>query len=171
MEKNIIKNIEEHNVWTTEKVESILKEYNNTGYLPQNNPFYKKNPERRAANLNFYLTKDEYVEMGKISHNILYFAENFAKTLTDEGQKIISLRKYQKKILLQFFYYRKNILLSSRQSGKALEKFSKITIKTEDKKCTVVPLFELWFLGKRELCLLDRVELYFLRKVYKLQYT
>jgi hypothetical protein len=57
----------------------------------------------RKGYLDYEYTKEELLEMGKIAKDILYFAETYANVQTDAGRKLIKLRKYQIKVLLQFW--------------------------------------------------------------------
>lgn len=60
--------------------------------------------------------------MKKCEHNILFFAENFFFIVNpDRGKEKIKLHKYQKRILRALRDNRFTIVLSSRQSGKALD--------------------------------------------------
>nr|DAX84246.1 MAG TPA: large terminase protein [Caudoviricetes sp.] len=109
-------------IWTSAKIEAIVKEYNLTGSLPapRNHPFYDNNIRKMKDDVLFEYTQEEILELAKCKEDIIYFAENFCKVLTDGGNRLVKLRKYQRRILLQLKKYNKNILLQSRQSGKSV---------------------------------------------------
>lgn len=106
-------------IWTTERVNECLKEYEKTGVMPKRNPFFMGDIRSRKPRLNYSYTKEELIELSKISESVIYFGENYAKVITDDGLKIVKLRKYQIRVLKQFGYYRHNVWLASRQVGKS----------------------------------------------------
>jgi hypothetical protein len=132
------------NVWSTKRVENLLKYWEETGSLPKDNPFFDKNPSWRKAGIVFEYTQKEYLEMAKIKENILYYGENYAKVPNKNGESLVKLRPYQIKVLLQFKKFHYNVYLASRQIGKSLSIFSLINIKDDkDEKIYVMPFFEL----------------------------
>lgn len=121
-----------NNIWSTIRIGELTKEYQKTGVLPKINPFYMGDIRKRKPRLNFEYTKDEVKEMAICNANILHFSETHCNVLTDEGVKKIKMRWYQKRILQQYKYYRFNVVLSSRQSGKSIDGKSVITINESD---------------------------------------
>jgi hypothetical protein len=83
--------------------------------------FYKGNENLLRGDAQIKWNPEMIDEFEKCTKNILHFAENyfFINTI-DDGKKKIELYKYQKKLLRAFRDNRFNIILSSRQSGKAL---------------------------------------------------
>ena len=126
-------------IFSTEIVDKIIKTYNETGFLPRDTPFYMQNIRKRKANIHFRYTDEEIAELTKIGRSILYFANNYAYCMTDDGIKKIRLRDYQERILKQFVAYRHNVLLSSRQSGKCVDGSTIITV--NDKQTTIADVF------------------------------
>ena len=121
-------------IWNTALVNKLIEKFNDTGILPKDNPFHQGDIRVRKPRINFEYTKEEIKELAKIADNVLYFGETYAKVTTDDGLKIVKLRKYQIKVLRQFQYYRHNVWLASRQIGKSCD--GKIEIR--DKSDNVV---------------------------------
>ena len=108
-------------IWNSVSIKKLIDKYNDSGFLPKDNPFHQGDIRVRKPRINFEYTKDEVKELAKIAGNVLYFGETYAKVTTDEGLRIVKLRKYQIKVLRQFQYYRHNIWLASRQIGKSCD--------------------------------------------------
>ena len=121
-------------IWNTLLVNKLIEKFNETGILPKDNPFHQGDIRIRKPRINFEYTKEEIKELAKIADNVLYFGETYAKVTTDDGLKIVRLRKYQIKVLRQFQYYRHNIWLASRQIGKSCDG----AIEIRDKRDNVV---------------------------------
>ena len=121
-------------IWNTALVNKLIEKFNDTGILPKDNPFHQGDIRVRKPRINFEYTREEVKELAKIADNVLYFGETYAKVTTDDGLKIVKLRKYQIKVLRQFQYYRHNIWLASRQIGKSCDG----TIEIRDKSDNVV---------------------------------
>lgn len=121
-------------IWNTALVNKLIEKFNDTGILPKDNPFHQGDIRVRKPRINFEYTKEEIKELAKIADNVLYFGETYAKVTTDDGLKIVKLRKYQVKVLRQFQYYRHNVWLASRQIGKSCDG----TIEIRDKSDNVV---------------------------------
>ena len=111
--------VENNMMWSTERVEKLIQEYNDKGILPKKNPFYNGDVRLRKPRINFSYTEDELLELAKVQDSVLYFSENLAKVKTDDGIKHIKLRPYQTRIIQQLQYYRHNVILASRQIGKS----------------------------------------------------
>lgn len=153
------------NVYNTEKINDIIKEYSKTGYLPRNNPFYLRDIRKRKGFLHYQYTDEEITELAKIQKSCLYFANNFAYCMTDDGISKIKLRAYQSRVLQQFDNYRFNIFLSSRQSGKCLSGKSIITVNDND--ITIQDFFEnvYYYKMNRNLLFLLKIKRYLQRKL------
>lgn len=121
-------------IWNTALINKLIEKFNDTGILPKDNPFHQGDIRVRKPRINFEYTKEEIKELAKIADNVLYFGETYAKVTTDDGLKIVKLRKYQIKVLRQFQYYRHNIWLASRQIGKSCDG----TIEIRDKSDNVI---------------------------------
>ena len=121
-------------IWNSVSIKNLIDKYNDSGFLPKDNPFHQGDIRVRKPRINFEYTKDEVKELAKIAGNVLYFGETYAKVTTDEGLRIVKLRKYQVNVLRQFQYYRHNIWLASRQIGKSCDG----TIEIRDRHDNVV---------------------------------
>lgn len=110
-------------IWTTTRVEQLLKDVED-GVIDiktiKNSPFKDNDPVWKKANLIFEYTPEEVEEIRKCKNDILYFANHYAQTMTDDGIQQITLRDYQEEILLSFKENRMNILNASRQIGKSV---------------------------------------------------
>lgn len=130
--------------WTTKKVNKLIDTLNETGVMPRNNPFFMNNVDMRKPNVHYGYTKSELKIMCKIESSIIWFAENYAKVLTDNGVVIVKLRDYQKRIIIQLNKYRNNIWLASRQIGKCISPSTKIKIRNKNTKVeSNIPIYKL----------------------------
>jgi hypothetical protein len=148
--------------WSTKKVEAIMKYIDDTGIVPKDNPFHERDVNWRKANINFQLTKEE------ITQDIIHFAETYARVRTDYGQKIVKLRPYQKRVLLQFKKFRFNVYLASRQVGKCITSETLIHLDIPGKGRLTMPIFEAYYLIKKKMGRLDKLLLWLYRQNYKL---
>lgn len=106
-------------LWSTERVEQLIRDYNEKGILPKRNPFYNGDVRQKKPRISYSYTEEELLELAKVQESVLYFSENHAKVTTDDGIRKIKLRPYQTRVLLQLEYYRHNVILASRQIGKS----------------------------------------------------
>lgn len=114
-------------VWTSIKVKESLSR-NEAGLPADMSCFHEGDISMRKANINFEYTKEEQKELLRCAKDIIYFAEKYAYSMTDEGIKKIKLRNYQKEILKDFVTNRFSILMASRQIGKCLLGSTKVTL-------------------------------------------
>ncbi len=113
-------------VWTTKKVEEA-KERINQGWKLDNSPFYNGSEiDWRRGDISFQYTKEELEEIKKCKKDILYFAENYCKLMTDNGYVNIKLRDYQKDLLHTYQDNRKVVTLATRQCGKCVHGDTKV---------------------------------------------
>jgi hypothetical protein len=83
--------------------------------------FYLGNTNLPTAQTEYDYTPQMIKEIAKCKKNILHFASNYFFIINvDEGRQKIKLHKFQKRILKGLMENRFNILLASRQIGKAL---------------------------------------------------
>jgi len=111
---------EERIVWSTEKIDQLTRAMNEGVKIKTSLPFYEGNLKFRRANIPFDYTQHELDEIRKCARDIVYFAENYACVMTDEGLQRIKLRDYQVEMLRHFAGNRFNITLASRQIGKTI---------------------------------------------------
>lgn len=82
---------------------------------------YLNNPNLPTVDATFEFTPERVRETVKCKNNILHFAENYFHIIhTDNGKQVIELHSFQKKALRMIRDNRFNLLLFSRQVGKAL---------------------------------------------------
>jgi hypothetical protein len=135
--------ISSNKVWTTEKIKELISNIEKNGVSPKETPFFKNDTSLRAPDINYGYTAHELRENAKCALDPIYFGENYANVMTDEGVRIVSLRDYQQTCLTQFNKYRKNILLSSRQSGKCVSWDTMINIRVNGIEKTI-PIYKLY---------------------------
>lgn len=113
---------EKSSIWTTEKVLKLIKMADEKGldFKKVDNPFYDNDPDIRRADLLFEYTLDELQEIKKCATDVVYFAENYCKVMTDMGYNKIRLRDYQVSLLRAFKSNRRIVLKAPRQVGKTI---------------------------------------------------
>ncbi len=110
------------NFWSTARVEKLMRDAEDKGveYKDVDNPFHENEPDLRRGNVLFEYTDWELDEIKKCASDVVYFANNYCKVMTDDGIRQILLRDYQVQILRQYQAHRKNVFVSPRQSGKTI---------------------------------------------------
>ena len=82
---------------------------------------YYLNPKIKKTNLKETYTEHEVKEYVKCLSDPIYFIENYVKIVNlDKGLELFKLRGYQKRLIEAYYNNDKNIVLSSRQSGKTI---------------------------------------------------
>jgi hypothetical protein len=103
----------------TEEVDLSLVNLQNEDVLVDAN-FYKGNENLLRGSAQIKWTPAMIEEIKNCNKKISHFAEKYFYIVTEDGKEKISLYKYQKQLLKAFVNNRFNVVLSSRQSGKAL---------------------------------------------------
>ena len=116
-EEQNVKNLTQ--VWTTEKVNQLLENID-AGVDVKTTPFWDGKPEWRSANIVYEYTAEEMEEIQRCAKDVIYFANNYCFSMTDEGVKNITLRDYQEDVLRDFQDNRFCVFLSPRQVGKTI---------------------------------------------------
>jgi hypothetical protein len=107
-------------IWSTKSINELLLALDQ-GYRPAvSMPFYEGKQFLRRGNIVFEYTDSEISELARCANDIVYFAENYAVVMTDNGVQQVKLRDYQKQMLRDFQDNRFNIVLASRQMGKTV---------------------------------------------------
>jgi hypothetical protein len=106
-------------VWSTKKINEEIRKLE-SGLPTDSSAFYEGNPELKAANIVFEYTKEELEELTKCANDVVYFANRFCYSMTDEGVQQITLRPYQENMLEDFQDNRFVVMLASRQIGKTV---------------------------------------------------
>lgn len=96
------------------------------------NPFYENNVKLLKPELVFVKTAWEVQEWKKCANDLPYFIENYAKFMTPQGLRKISLRDYQWEYLDLLLHNQLTIMRSCRQAGKCISFISKVLIKIKD---------------------------------------
>jgi hypothetical protein len=112
---------ENTNVWTTEKVDELLRLVDDEGldFKQISNPFFDGNPEYKAPNVIWEYSPQELDEVKKCAQSAVYFAK-YCQVMTDDGLNYIRLRDYQVSVLNQYQKNRFNVFLAPRQVGKSI---------------------------------------------------
>lgn len=106
-------------VWNTERAEEAKLKISQ-GYRLRDHPFWQGNVSWRKENITYEYTREELKEIDKCKNDILYFADQYAYSMTEQGLANIKLRDYQKELLLCYKEKRFSVILASRQSGKTI---------------------------------------------------
>lgn len=107
-------------VWNTKKINEYFESRKNGIILDYPKPFLKKDINKKSPNLTFAYTKEEIEIFKKCINDVVYFSEEYAYSMTDEGVIKIKLRPYQIDILQTFQNNRDVVFLASRQIGKTV---------------------------------------------------
>lgn len=159
---------EKNNVWNSEKIAEVAEKIK-LGIEVRNSPFFIKNRyEWRKGNIVYEYSKNELDTLSYCSEDILNFADNFTYLLTENGYTKITPRPYQRKILKAYELEKNVIILSSRQVGKCVDFFTKITVKRSGlvKTITIGELYYESLKRERKLKWHEKIK-YFLYKLLK----
>lgn len=149
-------------VWTTEIVEDTRRKME-SGQATDLSCFFPHDIDFRRANINFKYTQEEQMEIVRCANDILYFADKYAYSMTDEGIQKITLRPYQRRMLKCFQDNRWIILLASRQVGKCLSYNNVINI-TNGKDIYIGLLYYEMLARQRKLTFIEKI----IKLLYKL---
>lgn len=105
-------------VWNTVLVEDLKRKIENGDSIQSNTPFYEGDIELKSAEIVFEYSEEELIELAKCANDIVYFANNYCVSMTDEGIRRIRLRPYQEDLLRHYQNNRWSVVLASRQIGK-----------------------------------------------------
>ena len=106
-------------VWTSKRVQEQIERIE-TGLPADMSPFYENQLSARNNNIVFEYTEEEIQELARCANDVVYFANKYCYSMTDEGIAKITLRDYQKDMLADFQANRWVVLLASRQIGKTV---------------------------------------------------
>jgi len=107
-------------VWNTELVNELRAQIENGNPPIGGSPFYEGDIDFKGADLVYEYTDYELSELVKCANDIVYFANNYAVSMTDEGIRRITLRPYQEDLLRHYQHNRWSVVLASRQIGKTV---------------------------------------------------
>lgn len=150
-EKDIEKNYK--NLWTTKKVEEIIKRQNLGDKLKQDEKIWFDNKIGvRKAGLNFAATTKESTEWGKCAIDVSYFAETYVHIKREDGSVgNMKLRDYQKDIIDLYTKNRFSILMASRQMGKCVSLSTIVTIRDNNThRIYDITMGELYYISIKE---------------------
>lgn len=116
--KKITKKQEEKQfVFNSDNIEEIIEKKNNGVAVPRHmNPWFKNDVGVRKRGCPYAFTQYELEEYTKCATDIHYFANNYCKIKTEDGQvRQMQLRDYQYKVLDMYTKNRFTLNMSSRQ--------------------------------------------------------
>lgn len=163
-------------IYSTQIIEKLIQD-RNQGYDIDFEPFFNRDLELRAANIPFKMTESEMNEYQKCFDDPIYYAECYAKFMTDYGLSTVDLRDYQKNVIstvteetyeadtdLLLPTNRNIVWMSARQSGKCVAPCTIIKYRDCDDNVIEKPIYELYY-DKKDLTLIDRAKI-LLYKLY-----
>jgi hypothetical protein len=106
-------------IWTTKKIRDEIRKLSE-GLPSDTSAFYEGNPELKSANIVFEYSQAEIDDLKLCANDVVYFANKFCYSMTDEGVQQITLRPYQEDMLEDFQDNRFVVMLASRQIGKTV---------------------------------------------------
>lgn len=152
-------------IWTTARINKLLEEIDNGKDIKglHNSPFKDNDINLKRANLPFEYTPEEWDELKKCKHDLLYFAWNYCMIQTDKGVQLVKdgggLRDFQEGILNSFKKNKYNILMASRQTGKCLSMLSRVNVIDQlTRKQLTLPIFKIYFESIKETRKLKTIE-------------
>lgn len=155
-------------VWNTKLVNEV-KNMIEIGEIPKDSPFITNDHQWRSPDITFEYTAEELEEIQKCASDVVYFANMYAYSMTDEGVQKITIRDYQEEALKDLQNNRFNIWMASRQVGKCLLHNVNITVRNttsgEIIKTTLGNFYEKLLSKKRKMSFLERIKS-FLWKMY-----
>ena len=107
-------------IWNTKMVEEVRDKIVNGETVLGGNPFHEVDIDFRAGDLIFDYSEEELKEIARCATDIVYFANKYCVSMTDDGVQKITLRPYQEKVLRAYQENRWIVFLASRQIGKTI---------------------------------------------------
>lgn len=135
-------------IYSTQLINQLIQD-RNQGYDIDFEPFFMRDLDLRAANIPFKMSEDELEEYQKCYDDPVYYAENYAKFMTDHGLSTVNLRDYQRNVIstvtaedydpeddLILPVNRNVVWMSARQSGKCVSPCVSINYKDDNLSCS-----------------------------------
>lgn len=157
-------------VWSTKLIEDLLEAEELGVKVKVKKPFYEGNVNLKKGDIVFEYTDEELEEIVKCSKDIVYFANNYCKLMTDDGIQAIKLRPYQVDLLRTLQENRFNIVLASRQIGKCVV-CAEIQIKDENDKIYKTSIDMLYYETKKQhkkLNIFEKIKYNIYKLIYRL---
>jgi hypothetical protein len=107
-------------VWNSSLVEEVIRKIESGEPTIGGTPFHEGDINFRAPEIIYEYSEWEIKEIAKCAADIVYFANNYCVSMTDEGVRRIKLRPYQEKALRHYQNNRWTVFLASRQIGKTV---------------------------------------------------
>lgn len=160
---------ERRHVFTSKNVLEIIDKQNDGIAIPRYmNPWFKNDIGVRKAGVVYGWTKHELEEYAKCAIDIHYFANNYCKIKSEDGQiKQMRLRDYQYDVLSAYTKNRFTLNMSSRQTGKCIELISIVKTKING-VIKELPAFKVLFMFKKNKSIYDYLKYPFYWMLYKL---
>jgi hypothetical protein len=132
-------------VWNSARVAECLRYVEEGMPMPGGTPFHENDIDWKAADIVYEYDDDEMREIAHCAADVVYFANNYCKAMTDYGIQKITLRPYQEDVLRAFQENRFNVFLASRQIGKSFSSQTIIEIKSNSNLTQKITFYELYF--------------------------
>lgn len=107
-------------VWNAKLVEEVRDKIVNGKTVLGGTPFYEGDIDYRAGDIIYDYSQEELREIAKCATDVVYFANNYCQSMTDDGVQRIKLRDYQEEVLRGYQNHRFTVFLASRQIGKTV---------------------------------------------------
>lgn len=107
-------------VWNHTLVENVRKLLENGDPVLGGTPFHEGDIDFRNADIVYEYNEEELKEIARCATDIVYFANTYCVSMTDDGVQRIKLRDYQEDVLRTYQANRWIIFLASRQIGKTI---------------------------------------------------
>lgn len=159
---------DDRNIWNSELIEQAKDAIEN-GYDLIQTPFHENDINYRKGNLLFELTDYERNEIKKCAKDVIYFANNYAFTMTDYGMQQIVLRDYQKDVLKVYQEEKEVVFMASRQVGKCVFYNTKCIIKCTDGTIKNIRIGDLYIKNNKKLGILGKIKQFLYYILYKIK--
>jgi len=155
-----------HNkVWNSKLVEEVREKILNGIDVSGGTPFHEGDIDYKAGDIIYEYSEMELTEIAKCATDIVYFANNYCVSMTDEGVRKIKLRPYQEKTLRTYQENRWCVFLASRQIGKCFHRQTKVKILDKENNEYNLPLYVLMYSHMKNLTFIEKVKL----SLYKIE--
>ena len=173
------KNKRQRTIYSTQIINQLIMD-KDQGYDIDFEPFFQRDSNLRAANIPFKMTDEEMEEYQKCYDDPIYYAENYAKFMTDHGLSTVNLRDYQRNVIstvtaedydpeddLILPVNRNVVWMSARQSGKCVSPCTSITYKDSTNKNNKM-MYEIYYDNCNKLTIIQRIKIILYKIYYKL---
>lgn len=151
-----VNQIDKQFVFNSDNITEIIEKQSQGFALPRYmNPWFKNQIGVRKAGAVYGFSQYEIDEFTKCAIDIHYFANNYCKIKSEDGQiRQMKLRDYQYTVLDTYTKNRFTLNMSSRQTGKCVHLISNMLCKVKGEEMSI-PAFKLLFKYKKNKTIYD----------------